>query len=132
MKQSLLILGIIQCFVAIGAVPAGLSMIFHSDGSGLKMSMEILQGSPFNSFLIPGLFLFFIHGLLNIVGAVFSFRRHRIADKLGLLLGTLLLMWIIIQVYFTGIIHFLQPLFFVVAIFEIVVSWIINKKQKVK
>lgn len=132
MKQLLIILGIIQCFVALGAIPAGLSMIFHPDGSGLKMSMEILRGSPFNSFFIPGLFLFFIHGLFNIVGAFFSFRRQKLADKLGLLLGTLLLMWIIIQVYFTGFIHFLQPLFFVVAIFEIVVSWIINKKQKMK
>ncbi len=102
MKKLYLIFGIIQCFVAIEVVPAGLSMIFNPGGSGVKISMEVLPGYPFTSFLIPGFFLYFVHGLFNIVGAVFSLRRHRLAGMLGLLLGALLLMWIIIQVFLPG------------------------------
>lgn len=52
--KTLTILGIIQAFVAIGAIPAGYSMIVEPNGSGLGMTTEILAGSPFTNFFIPG------------------------------------------------------------------------------
>ena len=128
-KRVGLFLGVLQVFVAIGSIPAGLSMIFEPDGSGLGLSSGVLSGSPFQDFFIPGLFLFFINGLLNTVSAIFSFRRKKNAGIFGLSLGIFLLLWISIQVYFIGLIHFLQPLFFVVGMVEVILSCIYIKKE---
>jgi hypothetical protein len=43
--------------VALGAIPAGLSMVIRpQDGSVLQLQTQWLDGSPFGDFLIPGLF----------------------------------------------------------------------------
>ena len=120
------ILGIFQSITAVGAIPAGLSMIFQPDGTGIGLSTGILEGSPFNNYIIPGLFLFFVNGLANVFGVVLSFRKSKKADVFGLSLGILLVMWICIQVWITGLIHFLQPTFFVIGVIEIVSSYILR------
>ena len=129
-KRAAILLGLIQIFVAIGGIPAGLSMIFMPDGTGVGMSTEILLKSPFHDFLIPGLFLFIVNGLFNIVCAVISFKRNKYTGILGLALGIFLIMWICVQVYFVGLNHFLQPLFFIVGIIEIILSYIFITKTK--
>ncbi|MFT5167537.1 MAG: hypothetical protein ACI8P3_002775 [Saprospiraceae bacterium] len=128
-KRVGLFLGILQVFVAVGAIPAGLSMIFEPDGSGLGLSSKVLVGSPFQDFFIPGLFLFFVNGLLNALGAVFSIKRKKYAGIFGLVLGIILLLWICIQVYFIGLTHFLQPLFFAVGVVELILSYIYIRKE---
>jgi len=131
-KKTGIWLGIIQAFVAMGAIPAGLSMIFDPSGNGIGISTEILVESPFRNFFIPGIFLFVINGLFNILGAFFSFSKNKYAGVLGLGLGILLVIWICIQVYITGLIHFLQPLFFTIGIIEIILSYKYAYKAKSK
>ena len=121
-KRLAVVLGILQCFVAVMAVPAGLSLILEPDGSGIGLPTDILQTSPFRDYLIPGLFLFVFNGIFQLIGAVASFRKNKYIGMLGIGLGTILLLWIIIQVYFTGLVHFLQPLFFLIAIIEIMLG----------
>jgi len=131
MKKATMTLGILQSFIALLAIPAGWSMIFEPDGSGIGISTEILQTSPFPNFYIPGLFLFIGNGLCHLTGAVFSFKKSKLAGIIGIGLGIFLLTWIMVQVYYTaGIIHFLQPLFFVVAIVEIIFGVVIFLKIK--
>ncbi|KAA6346356.1 hypothetical protein EZS27_006124 [termite gut metagenome] len=121
-KRKGILLGTIQTIVAVGGITAGLSMIFQPDGQGIGISTDILLGSPFKDFLIPGLFLFFINGLFQGFGAILSFRRHRYTKTLGLTLGIILVLWICVQVYFISLTHFLQPTFFFIGIIEIVLS----------
>jgi hypothetical protein len=121
-KKRGVLLGTIQTIVAVGAITAGLSMIFQPDGRGIGISTDILLGSPFKNFFIPGLFLFFINGLFHGFGAILSFKRHKYAKTLGLILGIILLVWICVQVYFISLTHFLQPTFFFIGIIEIVLS----------
>ena len=111
MKNTFVYLAIIQVFVAVWAIPAGLSMIINPSGTGLGMSTKLLANSPFDNFLIPGLFLFLVNGLLNVLGAYLSFQRHPYAGLTGIGLGIFLVLWIALQVYFIGLSHFLQPLF---------------------
>ena len=124
------ILAIIQCFVALFAIPGGLSMILEPSGKDLGIPLEVLSDSPFQTFFIPGLVLFFAIGILQLVAAMFSFRRHQTTTLFGILLGFFLLIWICVQMYFIGFVHFLQPLFLIVAIGEIVLSILINRKVK--
>ena len=126
MKRKITIaLGILQTFVAIGAIPAGFSMIIQPDGSGLGMNTDILKHSPFPDFLIPGLFLFIVNGLLNLAAAVLSFVRNRFSGIPGLLLGIALVVWICVQVYYIHLTSFLQPLFLCIGLTEIILSVIV-------
>ena len=125
MKRIAVSLGITQVIIAIGAIPAGLSMIFEPDGMGIGMSTEMLSGSPFKDFLIPGLFLFTVNGLCNGFGAYLSFRKNRYAGMFGLGLGIVLILWICVQVFFIGLTHFLQPVFLVIGVIETTLGYAI-------
>jgi hypothetical protein len=116
-------LGILQVIVAIGAIPAGLSMILDPSGNDLGISPDILRDAPFRDFYIPGIFLLVGNGVFNIIGAVLSFRKNKQAGMVGLGLGIFLVLWICFQIYFIGFIHFLQPLFLVIGIIEILLSY---------
>ncbi len=122
-KRTAIYLGVLQVFVAIGAIPAGLSMILDPSGNGLGLSHDILIDAPFHDFYIPGIFLLVGNGVFNIIGAVLAFRKNKQAGKFGLGLGVFLVLWICIQMYFIGFIHFLQPLFLMIGIIEIFISY---------
>jgi len=130
MKNKLSIfLGVIQAFVAIGAIPAGFSMIFNSDGTELGMTIDFLQSSPFNDFFVPGLLLFIVNGLFNLVASILSFTRNKYSGILGLILGISLILWIVIQIYFITLFSFMQPMFFFIGIIEIIISLLIIKQS---
>jgi hypothetical protein len=105
-------------------------MVIKPDGSGLGMSPEILQNTPFSNFLIPGLFLFVVNGLLNLLAAILSFIRNKFGSYLGLVLGIMLVLWIIIQVWLISLESFMQPLFFLIGLGEIVISILIIREIK--
>lgn len=131
MKRKISVaLAILQAFVAIGAIPAGFSMVIQPDGSGLGMTTDILKNSPFPDFFIPGLFLFTVNGLFNLVAAIMSFISTRFSAIPGLLLGITLSVWICVQVYYIHLSSFMQPIFFGIGLTEIVLSIIIIKMSK--
>jgi len=122
MKTNSIILACIQVIIAIGAIPAGLGFLIDTSGIVMGASTAMLANSPFETFLIPGLFLFLVNGIGNAAGSLLSFRNHRIAGNAGLLLGVILCLWILIQVYWIGLSSFLQPLFLVVGLAEVILS----------
>ncbi len=132
MKRKLFIaLAILHLFVGLGALPAGYSMVTTTDGSGLGMSPEMLTGSPFSSFLIPGLFLLFILGLLNLLVAMPIFRQHKYSGIIGMTMGAILFLWILIQVGMIGLSFWLQPLFLVVGLIQMTLGYWIFRLLKV-
>jgi hypothetical protein len=96
----------------------------------MGVTTEMLSESPLNSFLLPGLFLLIVNGFANALGAYLSFIRNKIAGQLGLILGILLTLWIIIQVAWITMSSFLQPLFLVVGLTNIFLSWRILKTNR--
>lgn len=127
MKKYFYILGSLQAFTAIGAIPAGIGFLMDTTGEGMGASPDILANSPLDSFLLPGLFLVFINGLANIAGAWLSFRKNRYAGHAGLLLGLALTLWIIIQVAWITLSSVLQPLYLVVGLVNMFLGWKIMK-----
>ena len=130
MKKYFIILGCLQAFIALGAIPAGLGYLSDTTGTVMGTSVELLKNSPFTSFLIPALFLLIVNGFGNVLGAVLSFRKKPIAGKAGFVLGLILCLWIIIQVYLIGLISFMQPLFFGFGVIELILSLVIFNKTK--
>ncbi len=84
-------------FVGLTATVGGLMLVIRPDGSLLKMSPELLQHSPFTTFLVPGLVLFSVVGLGNAVAGVLVAVNARLAPYAALLAGAALFVWIAIQ-----------------------------------
>ena len=129
-KGNSYILGIIQLIVALGAIPTGLSMVFVSDGSQLGIPTHILSSQPFKDLFIPGIFLLNFNGLGNFIGSILSFRKNPYAGLLGIFLGIFLVVWICIQLFFTGFIHFLQPVFLIIGLLEIGFGYSLMRELK--
>lgn len=131
MKRYCWINGTLQLLTAIGAIPAGIGYLSDISGKGMGVTTELLANSPLDSFLLPGLFLLFINGIANAAGAWISFRCRNLAGPAGLVLGILLSLWIVIQVYWIGYGSFLQPLFLMVGIIETILGWVIMTRPKI-
>jgi hypothetical protein len=129
MKRYYFALGSLQLITALGAIPAGLGYLSDVSGRGMGVTTELLANSPLKSFLLPGLFLLFVNGIGHAAGAWCSFRMLNAAGMSGIVLGTLLSLWIIIQVYWIGYGSMLQPLFLVIGLTDTYLGWIILKKN---
>lgn len=122
-KRFFMGLGILQLFISLGAIPAGISFLLDPSGKGLGMATDLLKNSPFINFFIPGLYLLSINGIGNLIGAIFSFRKQKYASNLGMILGSALIIWIVAQVYWIGLVSWLQPFFLVVGIIELFLGY---------
>lgn len=126
-KHLYLILGLIQIFVAIGALPAGYAMITDPSGKSLGMTTDMLAGSHFHNFLVPGIFLFTVNGIFHLVAGILSIKKKKYTWLPGTALGIALIIWITVQVFSVNMSSFLQPLFFIIGIAEIALSLWIRK-----
>lgn len=123
MKTYYFILGTLQAFTAIGAIPAGYGLLKDTTGAGMGMSTDMLANSPLGSFLLPALFLLLINGFAHLAAAFLSFFRSKYAGYAGVALGIMLILWIVVQVLWISLSSFLQPLFFVIGIINTWLGW---------
>jgi hypothetical protein len=61
------------------------------------MTTKMLNGTPFNSYLVPGLILFTVIGVLPMVAAAITLRRMTIAPYLAIAVGAILVGWIAVE-----------------------------------
>jgi len=123
-------IGTLLLFVGIGAAVAGIGLVFKPNGSMLGMSVELLEDSPFQSFLIPGIILFLVNGLGSFFGAFLSFKSHHLSGIVTIVLGFAMIIWISAQVYWIGWINWMQPFFFLVGIIEVILGAIVRKGEE--
>jgi hypothetical protein len=117
-RRQVLILGIIQLFIGLGAVAGGLGLALDPSGTNVGLPIEMLENSPFSTFLIPGIVLFTVNGLGSLVGAALTFTRRRGGAEMAMALGAFLVAWIVIQVYWVQGIHWLHWLYFILGLLE--------------
>ena len=114
--------GILLSFVGVGAVICGVLLIVGPDGRYLQMPIDMLSKSPFRNFLIPGLILFLVNGVGNVVAAILCFKMHRIAGFGGMFFGFGLIIWLFVQISMIGGGTFLQYLYFILGILELLLG----------
>jgi GNAT superfamily N-acetyltransferase len=85
--------------------------------------LELLQGSPFDSYFIPGLFLFVFIGGSFLLASIAVFARWKMARTLSFAAVALVLAWLAIQVYLIGYISWMQPVTAVIALVILVLAW---------
>lgn len=123
-------LGVLQAFIGLGAVGGGLALMAEPDGAGIGMPVETLENSPFSDFLIPGIVLFLVNGVGNLLGATASFKRRTYAGGMAVALGLFLVAWIRIQVHWLGAFHWLHALYIVLGLSEFAMGWSLRKKLR--
>ena len=74
-------LGVLQAFIGFGAVGGGLGLVLEPSGANLGIPLELLENSPFATYLIPGIVLLTVNGLGSLVGAAASFTRYQYAGE---------------------------------------------------
>jgi len=117
MKRTVYVVqGVLQMLIGVGAIASGALMVIAPDGRLMQMPVDMLKGSPFQNYLIPGIILLLIHGVGNTASAVFCFRRRRLAGFAGMFFGFALVIWLFVQVSMIGGGHWLQTLYFALGV----------------
>ncbi len=120
-------LGALQVFIGLGAVGGGLGLVLDPSGANLGIPLELLESTPFSTYLIPGIVLLMVNGLGSLVGALVSFTRHRHAGGVAMALGVFLVAWIIVQVYWFASWHWLHILYLSLGLLELILGWSLRR-----
>jgi len=109
-------------FVAVTALAGGTALVVGSLAPDLATVLsppaEYLEGSPFGSYLVPGLVLGLVLGGVHLVAFVLLARRHPRALLAAVVAGYAAVIWIVVQM---TIIPFspLQAVYVVMGLVEI-------------
>ena len=122
-------LGTLQAFIGVGAVAGGLGLALDPSGGNLGMPLQLLDKTPFADFLVPGIVLVVVNGLGSLAGAVASFTRRRYAGHAAMALGSFLVVWILLQVYWFAGFHWLHWLYLGLGIVELALGWSVWNSQ---
>lgn len=113
---------IIQGFVALTAFAGGIALIVGSLnpelGGGIVPPQEFLEGSPFRSFVIPGLLLAVVLGGVHLVAFAMLVRRHKWAHFVAAAAGFAALIWIFVQMVYIPF-SVLQAVYFAAGLAEL-------------
>lgn len=118
--------GIIQIFVGISAAISGALLILFPSGEFFQMPLGMLKNSPFQDFLIPGIILFLVNGIGQLLAGILTFRKRTSAGYAGATFGIGMMIWIFVQVNMIGGGHILQYSYFFIGVIETALAFLIH------
>jgi hypothetical protein len=111
----------VLAFVAVTAFLGGVALVLGalvpSLATALSPPPEYLQGTPFTSYLLPGLVLGIVVGGMHALAFVLLVRRHPWADLASAAAAFAVLIWIFIQMIYIPF-SFLQAVYFIAGVAE--------------
>jgi hypothetical protein len=116
MKVALIVL---ELCIGVGALAGGVNALTGAKG----VPREWLDGTPFKSYFVPGLLLFVVIGGSMLAAAGLLLGGASAARLVSLEAGIVLLGWIAAQLVTIGYRHWLQPLFLVLGLAVVVLSF---------
>jgi hypothetical protein len=122
-------LGILQIFIAIGAIGGGYGLISAPDGSNLGTPLSMLETTPFPDFLIPGWLLLTLVGLGSLAAGILTLSRKWHYREAAIVMGCILMGWIIIQVALIRGIHWLHATYLLLGALEAWLGWRLRKAE---
>src|ERR1700682_3376964 len=87
----------LEIFLGLGALFGGGALILAPDGHLLGMPTKLLAGSPFTSFLVPGILLFTVVGVAPLMAAALTIRRQALAPIAAVGVGVALIGWVSVE-----------------------------------
>ena len=96
------VLILFMLFQGLSGLAGGAGLVLDPTGESLKLPLSWLDDSPFNNYLIPGLILLIVLGLLPIAVCYGLWRKSRGSWFGALLVGAALIIWIAVQILVVG------------------------------
>ena len=101
-------LGVLELLVGVGAVIGGVALAVAPSGALLGMPLDLLDGTPFHTYLIPGLVLCLVVGGSNLIGGWLALHQSWSTAISAVVGGLILLGWITSQIVLIGYRHPIQ------------------------
>jgi hypothetical protein len=111
---------VFEVLMGLAAVGGGLDLVL-TNGLLMRMPAELSRGSPFGSYLIPGLVLLAV-GIANLASAAAVLRGHRLGAPASVVVGIMWIGWFVVQVAVVGLMNWQQPVYFAVGLLIIVLA----------
>jgi hypothetical protein len=92
----------LEIFLSLGALGGGGALILGPRGEIIPLPLSALQGSPFETYLVPGFILFLVLGIGPLVAAALAWRRHPYAPLAAAAVGAALLIWLAVEIAIVG------------------------------
>ena len=92
----------LEVLLSLGALGGGLVLILAPRGEIMPLPLSALAGSPFDTYLGPGLILFSVLGLGPLVAARLAWLRHPFAPVAAIVVGVALLIWVAVEIAIIG------------------------------
>jgi hypothetical protein len=93
---------VLELVLSIGALGGGLVLIVAPRGEIMPLPLSALAGSPFETYLVPGLILFTVLGLGPLIAARLAWIGHPMAPVAAFVVGAALLIWITVEIAIIG------------------------------
>lgn len=93
---------ILVLFQGLSGIAGGIGLVLDPTGASMNIPLRWLEGSPFQTYLIPGIVLFTVLGLLPLVCFIGLLKRSRLAWFGSLLIAVALLIWIFVEILVIG------------------------------
>jgi len=101
-SYSLYTLIILMLFQGISGLIGGIALVIDPSGELLQMPLSMLEGSPFDTFLIPGIILLTILGIFPMCVVYGLWVRLNRAWMGSLLVSAALIIWIGVEIWMVG------------------------------
>ncbi|PQJ34316.1 hypothetical protein BSZ35_06630 [Salinibacter sp. 10B] len=105
----------------ISGIIGGLGLVGDPSGRSMQIPLHWLQGSPFDNYLIPGLVLLFVLGVVPLTVLYGLLQRYSWARLAALGVGGALVVWIGVQILIIGY-HARPPLQLIYGALGIVIA----------
>ncbi len=131
MMKILRIIAIVILFTnAVGALAGGWGLMSDPSGQGLHLSLSYLEHTPFKNFLIPGIILFTVNGLLCLVVLMATLMKWKHHECLIIAQGALLTGWIFIQVLMIQTVYYLHYVCAAMGLYLLLYGFIVYEQKK--
>lgn len=121
MKIVYRLLCALHIFVGLGALLGGLVSIINPE-KPFGMSVEPLKNSPFDNYLIPGIILFAVIGVGNIISALMFRLKSKFQGYISSVFSWALVIWIVVQCVMLNLVALPHIIYFIIGLVEAILS----------
>jgi hypothetical protein len=119
---------LLTAFVTLTAIAGGLLLIMDQDGTSLHLTTSMLQNTPFDDYLTPGILLLLLVGGSNGIALVNQLVKSSGIYRWTIAGAIILIIWTIIQMLIFSGASWLQVLFLFTGMFMVLLTWQLKGK----
>ena len=115
-------------FIAVTATLTGLLLISQPNGSLLNLPLNLLEGTFFKSYLIPGTLLVIFVGGINMLAVFYNLKKDRSRYDWAMAGGCVVSGWVTIQLLLIHTAHWLHILYFGIGVIIFLLAYQLKGK----